>query len=49
MTGDDANDGRTKSVLTLKRAIEISVTNTEINTIFIATGASVARNGEMAG
>lgn len=44
--GDDANDGMSKPVKTLKRAIAIAGTNTEITTIVLAAGRYVAGSGE---
>lgn len=45
-TGADANDGLTQPVKTLKRAIAIAGTNTEITTIALAAGRYTAAAGE---
>lgn len=46
-TGDDANDGLTQPVKTIKRAIRIAGTNTDITTIELAAGRYTAATGEM--
>jgi len=45
-SGDDASDGLASPVKTLKRAIAIAGTNTEIKTIALAAGRYSVQNGE---
>jgi hypothetical protein len=45
-TGDDANDGLTNPVKTLKRALAIATSNGAIRTITLAAGKYGAANGE---
>jgi Protein of unknown function (DUF1565) len=45
-TGDDANDGLIQPVKTLKRAIALAGTSTEITTISLAAGRYTAATGE---
>jgi hypothetical protein len=47
MTGDDASDGLTNPVKTLKRAIAIATANGAITTISLAVGKYGATNGDM--
>src|SRR4051812_15918138 len=45
-TGDDANDGMIQPVRTLKRAIAIAGTNSQITTISLAAGRYASSTGE---
>jgi hypothetical protein len=45
-SGDDANDGLTKPVKTLKRAVGLAAANQEIRTIVLATGRYSTAGGE---
>lgn len=45
-TGDDANDGMTKPVKTLKHAIGIAAANNQVTNIVLASGRYASANGE---